>query len=56
MNVRTLLVPALLCLASGLQAQDHAAAAKALVKEAIAFGKANGLPALLKEVNNGQGK
>jgi signal transduction histidine kinase len=56
MNMRTFLVPALFCLAAGIQAQDHAAAAKALVKEAVAYGKANGLPALLKEVNNGQGK
>ena len=56
MNLRTLLLPALICLAGSLSAQEHAAAAKALVKEAIAYGKKNGLPALLKEVNNGSGK
>jgi len=56
MNVRTILLPALLCAVAALSAQDREAKAKATVKEAIAFGKANGKEALLKEVNNASGR
>jgi signal transduction histidine kinase len=44
------------CLAGSLAAQDQKAAAQALVKEAIAFEKAHGREALLKETNYGTGR
>jgi signal transduction histidine kinase len=54
---RALLLPvALLCLAGSLTAQEGQAKAKALVKQAVAFAKANGKEALLKEVNNANGR
>jgi signal transduction histidine kinase len=56
MNIRTLLVPALLCAVAVLHAEDRREKAKAMVKEAIAYGKKNGKDALLKEVNNGSGR
>ena len=49
-------LPLLVCLAGTLAAQDQKAQAQALVKEAVAFAKANGKEALLKETNQGQGR
>jgi cytochrome c len=49
MNVRTILLPALICAVATLSAQDSQAKAKSLVKEAIAL-------ALLKETNNATGR
>jgi signal transduction histidine kinase len=56
MRLRHLLIPALICIAGSLQAQDQKAKAQALVKEAVAFAKKNGKEALLKETNQGQGR
>jgi signal transduction histidine kinase len=53
---RTLFASTLACLTCVLSAQDQQTKAKTLVKEAIAFAKANGREALLKETNNGQGR
>jgi len=54
MRMRHILIPALICLVMPLMAQQEKA--KALVKEAIAFGKKNGKEALLKEVNMTAGR
>jgi signal transduction histidine kinase len=54
MRIRDILVPALICLAMPLVAQQEKA--KTLVKEAIAFGKKNGKEALVKEVNMATGR
>jgi len=56
MRKRYILIPAMICIATSLQAQDQKAKAQALVKEAVAFGKKNGKEALLKETNQGQGR
>jgi len=55
-NIRTILLPALICAVASLSAQDPKAKAQATVKEAIAYGKKNGKEALLKEVNNASGR
>jgi len=54
MSRHNLLIPALLCLAPALLAQEQQA--KALVKEAVAFGRKQGKEALLLETNQGQGR
>ena len=56
MKIHHLVLPLMLCVASGLGAQDQKAAAQALVKEAIAFAQKNGREALLKETNFGTGR
>jgi len=56
MASRTLVLPLLVCLAGSLAAQDQKAKAQALVKEAIAFERANGREALLRETNQGSGR
>jgi len=56
MNLRTLLVPILICAAATGSAQTPKAKAQALVKEAIAFAKKNGKDAFLKEVNTAAGR
>ncbi|GLH74681.1 hypothetical protein GETHLI_31830 [Geothrix limicola] len=56
MRLRQALIPTLACLTSLLPAQDSKARAQALVKEAVAFAKAHGKEALLKETNQGQGR
>ena len=50
MRLRSLIVPALVCLTlAPLQAQDSAKA-QAMVKDAVAFAKKNGKDALFKEI------
>ena len=56
MKTRYLVLPLLFCLAGSLAAQDQKAKAQALVKEAVAFEKANGKEALLREANQGNGR
>jgi len=56
MQKRNILIPAIICLACSLQAQDQKAKAQALVKEAVAFAKKNGKEALIKEVNMATGR
>jgi cytochrome c len=56
MRALNILIPAILCIAVTVQAQEQKAKAQALVKEAVAFAKKNGKEALLKETNQGQGR
>ena len=56
MNIRTILLPALLCTVATLSAQEQQAKAKALVKEAIALAQSGGKAALLKETNTATGR
>lgn len=56
MRNRTFTLPLLACLSVTLAAQDQKAQAQALVKEAVAFAKAQGKDALLKETNQGSGR
>ena len=53
---RSLLLPALLLVASSLSAQATKDQAKALVKEAAAYLKSQGKLALLRETNQGSGR
>lgn len=56
MRLRSLIVPALVCLTlTPLQAQETAKA-QAMVKDAVAFAKKNGKDAFFKEVVQGTGK
>jgi len=54
MNLRSILVPVLLCVAMSASAQEQKFKAQTLVKDAVAYGKANGREALLKEVSSGK--
>jgi cytochrome c len=56
MRARSILIPAILCLAGTLGAQDQKAGAQALVKEAVAFARTHGREALVRETNQGTGR
>jgi len=56
LQARKYVIPALICSTCCLPAQDQKARAQALVKAAVAFAKANGKEALLRETNQGQGR
>lgn len=56
MRSLTILLSLMLGSAAVVSAQDQKAQAQALVKEAVAFAKAQGKDALLKETNQGSGR
>ena len=56
MSNHALLVPVLLCITGARCAEDQKVTAKSLVKDAVAYAKANGVEKLLHEVNHSKGR
>lgn len=56
MRARIGLIPIILCCAPAIWAQDQKTQAQAMVKAAVAFARAHGGEALLRETNQGRGR